>query len=100
MVRQKRTLKPLADILKKALDQWNLTAPLKRHEVLEHWETIAGPKIASKSQPIKLQGDQLIVGVEHPTWIQELNFLKAHFIEKIQKLYPEARIKKIRFQLK
>jgi predicted nucleic acid-binding Zn ribbon protein len=90
----------LAEALKKALDQWNLTKDMKRHEVLSNWESIAGAQIAERSKPLKIQGHQLIVEVDHPTWIQELTMLKSHLLSKIAQSYPQSRIKNIRFVLK
>lgn len=91
---------PLSDVLKRALDKWKLTPQIQRHEVLADWEKVAGPQIATKSKPLKLQGDQLLVEVEHHGWVQELNLLKIPILEKIKSLYPKSKIKNIRFVLK
>lgn len=92
--------KPLSEVLKRALKRWKLTEPMKRHEVFEHWEEISGSKIAALSRPAKIQGNNMIVEVDHPAWVQELNFLKEEFLKKIAQSHPESRIKNIRFVLR
>lgn len=100
MTRKWQQPKPIMEVLKATLDKLKLTPILKRHEVFENWAAIAGPQIAERSRPIKIQGGILIIEVDHPTWVQELNFLKPRLLEKIAKHYPESRIKNLRFLLR
>jgi len=100
MARPWKQPKPLVEILKKALDKWNLTPGLKRHAIFENWSELAGPLIAARSRPLKILGDQLVCEVDHPTWVTELNFLKPQILKKIHQLYPDSRIKNLRFVLK
>ena len=90
----------LGDILKATLEKWNLTTPFKRYEVMEEWGAIVGETTASKSRPVKLLGENLVVEVDHPAWVQELNLLKFQILKKISKNFPQAGIKNIRFILK
>ena len=101
MLRRKRKEPiPLSQVLKNVLDKKKLSGEIKRYELFENWGELVGPKIAERTHPIKVQGNQLILGVDHPAWIQELHFLKAQLLEKIQENYPESRIKNLRFTLR
>jgi len=100
MLRRRSQPKALSEILKKALDKWKLTKPIKRHEVLEKWESVAGPQLAARSRAVRFQGGNLLVEVDHPAWIQELNFLKPKLLEKIAKFFPESQVKGLRFILR
>src|SRR5262245_8204043 len=82
-----------SDILKISLEKWNLASTFKRHEMLDHWNSLAGPQIAAKSRPLKFQGEFLIVEVDHPAWVQELNLLKGHILNKIGKDFPKSGVK-------
>lgn len=95
-----KTPKILAEVLKTALDKWKLTPILKRHEVMAAWDSLAGPQLAQRARPLKIQGSQMVLEVDHPAWIQELNYLKPRLLEKIAQSYPESRIKSLRFVLK
>lgn len=91
---------PLAQILNQVLESRGLSARIKQHALFEQWEEIVGPTLADKTQPMKIQGKFLYIGVEHPAWIQELQFMKPKLLEKIQGHCPETTISDLRFVLK
>lgn len=90
----------LGDILKDSLQKWDFGPTLLRYEVVEKWPELVGPKIAEKSRATGLQGDMLLIEVDHPAWVQELNLLKNQLLQKIGRLFPRAGVKNIRFSLK
>lgn len=90
----------LSQLLQESLHQWKLTPAFQRHELFENWLQIAGPQIADRARPLKIQGNQLLLQVDHPAWAQELQFLKVQLLEKIQQHYPSAQIRGLRFVLK
>lgn len=90
----------LKDVLAQALDKWDLSLDFRRHEAAERWPEIVGEKIAGKSRPKNLQGEVLVVEVDHPAWVTELNLLKPQILGKIKKSHPRAGIKNLRFILK
>ena len=90
----------LRDILKATLEKWELTTQFKRHELMGAWPDLVGERTAEKSRTVKLLGEILVVEVDHPAWVQELNLLKFEILKKIRKNYPQAGIKNIRFTLK
>ena len=91
---------PISDILRATIAKWNLGPSLSRYQLMAEWETIAGAPLAGKSRPLRFQKEWLLVEVDHPAWIQELNLMKTQFLGKIAKQFPEAGIKRIRFVLK
>lgn len=91
---------PVSAILETAIAKWNLGTSLNRYQVMADWEAIAGPALAARSRPLRMQKDWLLVEVDHPAWIQEMNLLKNKILAKIEKQYPKAGIKRIRFLLK
>ena len=100
MSRRLKPPKSVGEVLKKALEKWELGPTLRRYEVAGAWEAIAGPSIAAKSRATGVQGDGLLVEVDHPAWVQELNLLKGRLLQKIAKEFPKSGIKDIRFVLK
>jgi predicted nucleic acid-binding Zn ribbon protein len=68
-------------------------------EICGHWERIVGPAIAANARPVGLKDRYLLVDVSSSVWMQQLQFLKADLIDKINAGLPEARIEKIRFKI-
>ena len=99
---RRRTSPPgqIGDILSKALEQWNLKSKLKRYELFEDWKNMVGDTLATRSAPLRFQGDCLIVGVDHPAWVQEMNLLKETLLKKIREKFPGSGVRKVRFILK
>lgn len=91
---------PLAQVLEKMLEKKGLGGKLAQYALFEEWEKIVGASLAEKTQPLKMQGNQLVIGVEHPAWIQELQFMKPKILEKIRKMFPETTISDLRFTLR
>lgn len=90
----------IGDILQQALESWDLGPKLRRYEAAARWEEIAGPQIAAKSRSKGMQGDVLVIEVDHPAWVQELNLMKELLLRKLQTEHPRARIRDLRFILK
>ena len=90
----------LGDILKSGLEKWDFGPTLKRYEVLEKWNDLVGPQIAEKSRATGLQGEILLVEVDHPAWVQELNLLRPQLLKKIRVSFPRSGVKDIKFSLR
>ncbi len=90
----------ICEILEKALESWDLGPKLRRYEAAARWDEIAGPQIAARSQSKGMQGDVLVVEVDHPAWVQELNLMKGLLLKKLQSEHPRARIRDLKFILK
>ncbi len=90
----------IRNVLQRTIQRAGISQNLKRYELIEDWEKLVGPKIAEKSWPLKYLGGILIVEVEHPAWIQELNLLRTNLLEKIKSDYPKSKINNIRFVLR
>ncbi len=68
-------------------------------EICRQWEGIVGPAIAANTRPAGLKDRLLLVDVASSVWMQQLQFLKAELIERINAGLPEARIEKVRFKI-
>jgi len=58
-----------------------------------------GTKIASHSQPVKIQGQTLFLKVESNVWANELNIRKGEILNKINSKAKEEIINDIRFKI-
>jgi len=90
---------PLRSILEETLRRLELEGPLRNHLVIHRWREIVGEPLASQTHPRQVRNRILFLDVSHPTWMQQLQFLKASLIEKINAFLKEPLIAEIRFRL-
>ena len=72
-------------------------APMVR--LCDQWKALVGPAIAASSRPVGLKGSLLLVHVASSVWMQELDFLRADLIARINHCLPEVHISEIRFKI-
>jgi len=90
---------PLHSILEETLKSLGVNAPMKGYSIWGAWREIVGDSVASNAQPSAVRNRILFMEVSHPTWIQQLQFLKPTLLEKINGFLGEPLIQDIRFRL-
>lgn len=63
------------------------------------WESAVGDAIAGNTRPAALKDKLLLVNVSDPIWIQQLQFLKADMIAKINGALGKNMIEEIKFKV-
>jgi len=91
--------KPIRSILEKTLKTLEIDVPLKTYSIWGAWRGIVGESVALQTQPHSIRNRILFVDVSHPTWIQQLQFLKPSLLGKINEFLGEPLIQDIRFRL-
>jgi len=91
--------KPIRSILENALRGLEIDAHLKTYSIWGAWKEIVGESVALHAQPHAIRNRILFVHVSHPTWVQQLQFLKSALIDKINTFLGEALVRDIRFHL-
>lgn len=51
--------------------------------VFGRWDEAVGDAVARHVQPVRLDGDRLVVEVDDPAWATQLRFLEATLIERL-----------------
>lgn len=78
---------PLDNLLVLLKEQYKLEAPSAERSLVEHWEEVFGPSLASRCHPVTIKNEStLIVSVTNQTLRSELQFRKRAFLRKIQAL--------------
>ena len=54
--------------------------------VFGRWNEAVGDAVAAHVQPVKLDGDRLVVEVDDPAWATQLKFLEATVRERLQQV--------------
>jgi predicted nucleic acid-binding Zn ribbon protein len=73
----------LGDVLRAALGRVPEAQRLADHAVWTHWDAVVGPTVARHARPERLRRGVLIVAVDSPEWMQELQFLKHELRERL-----------------
>jgi predicted nucleic acid-binding Zn ribbon protein len=91
--------KLLRSILEDTLKSLGVKTTMKGYSLWGAWKEIVGDSIASNAQPSVIRNRILFIDVSHPTWIQQLQFLKPTLLEKINRFLNEPFIHDIRFRV-
>ncbi len=91
--------KPLRSILDETLKSLGVHVPMKGYSIWGAWREIVGESVASNAQPSVIRNRILFIEVSHPTWVQQLQFLKPTLLERLNGFLGEPLIEDIRFRL-
>jgi hypothetical protein len=73
---------------------------LHESQVFYLWQQIVGDDVAHHAQPVSLRNGILVVAVDHPIWLQELQrFHKALLLQKVQERVGKKAIRDIFFRI-
>ncbi len=93
-------MKKAADIINAMMDGlFQNNAQREAATLFSAWSEIAGIDEGSHSQIEEIENGIVFVRVDHPGWLQKLEFKKAGILSKLKKNYPELSIRNIRFLL-
>lgn len=96
----KRDIRHIGEILRDVVD--GLEEPVSEDLLVlrNAWPDLVGVQIAAHSQPFGLNGPVLVVGIDHPGWLPELERIKRPLLGKLQSGYPGLRIRNVHFFLR
>ena len=86
------------DAIHQTLHSLGLVEKLSQYEVVNSWAEIVGDSIGRVTKTESIRDGALVVRVIHPTWRQELVFLKADLIKKINRTLKKEIVKDIIFK--
>ncbi|KPJ61294.1 MAG: hypothetical protein AMJ46_02305 [Latescibacteria bacterium DG_63] len=67
--------------------------------VLEIWEEVVGPRIASNAKPTAYRDSKLFVEVTTTAWVHELTFMRKDILTRINARLGKSVIRDIVFSL-
>jgi predicted nucleic acid-binding Zn ribbon protein len=91
---------PIKDVLKSAVEKIvsGSEDPVFEEDIKKVWERVAGKEASRHSSPAALKGRTLIVNVDSPTWIYQLNTKKEKIEKKLNRLVKEGKRLNIRLR--
>src|SRR5512137_458088 len=91
--------KPIGPILESTLKGLEVDSQLKAYSIWGAWRDIVGDSLADQTQPRAIRNRILFMDVSHPTWIQQLQFLKPRLLEKLNAFLGQPLLQDIRFRM-
>jgi len=64
---------------------------------VRRWSEVVGTDIAAHSRVVDLRNGALLVGVDHPAWVQRLHMQKARVLQTIRRRFPQIPVRYIHF---
>ena len=80
-------------------DSQALNTIMKGSSIKKAWAKTVGKNIAKRAQPLKIAGKTLYVTAATSTWMEELKYLKADIIKKLNYELKETAVEDIVFRL-
>ena len=91
---------PLAEALKKFLDQQGLAKRVGQQGAMEAWPRVVGPAVAAAARPLAVTSDgTLLVAVRSSAGMNELSLMERDLLEALNRANPSAPLTKIRWQI-
>ncbi|MCP4581129.1 MAG: DUF721 domain-containing protein [candidate division Zixibacteria bacterium] len=87
----------IGSLLKQTLKSAGIAERVDRQTAVAFWAEIVGPKLAEKTQALKVEKDTLKVKVVSATWRNELIFFKETILKKIADRIGRGKINDIYF---
>jgi hypothetical protein len=85
----------LSSLLHKSFDGTGLGERLKDLVIWQHWEQVVGAAIARRARPLRLSGGVLTVVVGSAPWMQQLTFMKADLVSRLNSCLGEDGVREI-----
>src|SRR5215468_6069150 len=92
-------LHALAPVLAQALRQRGLGHLVLLARIVQHWHTIAGPQLATVTQPESIRARVLFITVRDAIWLQQITFYQAQLLENIRSVLGNVAITRLHFTL-
>jgi len=85
------------ELLGQLLKRYKLEAGLRRGRVLELWPEIAGEMLARLTEPLKLEGGELLVRVESAALAHQLTYQREEFVRRYASVLGAETVRNVRF---
>jgi len=89
----------IGDILNNVLKTCRSDCDVELSKIWNLWESAVGDVIAKNTKPEAFKGKLLLVHVNSPPWMHQLQFLKKDIIKKVNHVLGKELVQDIRFKI-
>ncbi len=90
-------LKSVKELIYQHFHSLGLGEKFEQYMALAHWEKAVGQEIARHTEPFRVDKGVMFVRVDNDVWRNELQYLKADIMEKINQYMKKPVIRDIKF---
>lgn len=96
--RDERTLEgaPLGDVLDQVLSERAFARGLPIGQLLADWPVVVGPRLASESAPVSLEGGVLVVAASSGPWGAQVRFLAEEIRKRANSALGTSEVSRVR----
>lgn len=87
------------EALEKYLAKSGLGEHIEAASVVPEWAERVGPAIAAVTEPLRVSGGTLIVGVRSSAWMNELKMMEREIVKRLNAGKTRKVVERIRFQM-
>lgn len=81
--------KAVGELIEELVKKREWQSGLQEGEIFIRWAEIVGEDIANRALPIEINKNVLIIKCNTTSWATQLNLVKSHILESIQKVAPQ-----------
>ncbi len=98
-MRRSETTAQFGQVLKGVFERLDSGRQKKESPLFDCWPKWIGKKAAEHSRPVRVKGGCLLVYVDHPTWLYELNQKKITLMHKIRRELGSGVVTRVHYRL-
>lgn len=88
-----------ADVISRIIQPQNSEQAREWTQFYAAWSEIAGEFFSAHSKPVDVKNGTVLIEVDHPGWIQRMQFNQATLLKSIQRRFPSLKIRSIGFRI-
>lgn len=73
----------MKELMRKLTAEYGLEGLSEAAELKNDWSEIVGPSLASKTKPIRISGEVLLLSCAGPAWSHQMNMMQSVICEKL-----------------
>jgi predicted nucleic acid-binding Zn ribbon protein len=94
-----RDFQKAGQVLAGTLERLGLAKGIQTHRAFEIWDEAVGPQVAAHARPERISNRVLRVRVDHNTWLQQLSYMKAVILSRLNERLGEGTLIDLDFRL-
>lgn len=85
--------------IRRALASLGIDEAAERHRALPLWDEVVGPQLAAHARAVAVRGDVLEVAVPDSIWANQIAFMKADLLQRLNLRLGPARLADLRVRV-
>lgn len=67
--------------------------------VFTKWSDIVGDDVAAHTRPVSIDGDELVIAADDPSWASEVRWLEKALLQRVAEVTGSPRIQRVKVRV-